>query len=231
MPLGLRGATLRETMDKQEIKHKARRILDPVVDRLASMGVSPTLVSVFALFFSLFGAYEVARGSLFAGGVWLLIAGVCDMLDGQLARKRGTETHFGAFIDSTFDRITEFAYFGGLIIYFTTRPEGFSVFVVFVTLVALTASVLISYARARLEGLGYDGTVGLLERPERIALLIAGLLLGRYLLVLALMLLALGSVFTVYQRIRHAYEVTQGGADAPEGTRDEVDGHVTSTEE
>jgi CDP-diacylglycerol--glycerol-3-phosphate 3-phosphatidyltransferase len=196
--------------EKKNFKDKARRILDPVVALLASMGVSPMLVSIFGLVFSLYGAIVVARGSLFVGGVWLIVAGLCDVLDGSLARDRGSESRFGAFIDSTFDRISELAYFSGLIVYYVTRPqEHVSGFLVTLVCVVLGASFLISYARARLEGLGYECRVGLLERPERLALLILGLLLGSRVLAVVLIILAVGSLITVAQRIRHGYVVTR----------------------
>jgi CDP-diacylglycerol--glycerol-3-phosphate 3-phosphatidyltransferase len=195
--------------DRKTFKESARRLLDPVVSLLASLSVSPMLVSLFGLVFSLYGALLVARGSLFWGGVWLVFSGLCDVLDGSLARHRGIESKFGAFVDSTFDRISELAYLCALIIYYVTRPQGYSVFIIVVVCIVLSASLLISYARARLEGLGYSCTVGLMERPERLALLIAGLVFGSRFLAVVLVVLAAGSTVTVAQRIRHAYLVTR----------------------
>jgi CDP-diacylglycerol--glycerol-3-phosphate 3-phosphatidyltransferase len=195
--------------DKQTFKDNARRVLNPIVSFLGSLGVSPMLVSIFGLVISVYGATVVARGSLFWGGVWLIVAGLCDVLDGSLARSRNTASRFGAFIDSTFDRISELAYFSGLIIYYVTRPQGFSVSLIVLVCVVLGASFLISYARARLEGLGYECKVGWMERPERLALLIVGLLLGSRVLAVVLVILAAGSVITVAQRIRHGQIVTR----------------------
>jgi CDP-diacylglycerol--glycerol-3-phosphate 3-phosphatidyltransferase len=197
-----------ERMDKQTFKNRARVVLDPVVSLLASLGLSPMLVSIFGLVFSVYAGYVIATGSLFRGGLWLIVAGLCDVLDGSLARRRGVETKFGAFIDSTLDRVAELAAFAGLIIYYITRPAGFSSFIIAVVLVALGASFLISYARARLEGLGYSCKVGIMERPERLVLLIAGLLLGSRVLFIAILVLAAGATITVLQRIRHGYVVT-----------------------
>jgi CDP-diacylglycerol--glycerol-3-phosphate 3-phosphatidyltransferase len=195
--------------DKKAFKDNARRLLDPVVSFLGSLGVSPMLVSVFGLVFSFYGATMVARGLLFWGGVWLLVAGLCDVLDGSLARSRGMESRFGAFIDSTFDRISELAYLSALIVYYVTRPQGYSASLIVLVCVVLGASFLISYTRARLEGLGYECKVGLMERPERLTLLIAGLLFGSRVLAVVLVILAVGSVITVIQRIRHGYLVTR----------------------
>jgi CDP-diacylglycerol--glycerol-3-phosphate 3-phosphatidyltransferase len=202
-------------MSSKDFKEKARGILNPVVSSLSSVGVPPILVSIFGLIFSLYGAYVVAKGSLFAGAIWLLVSGLCDVLDGSIARHSGTASRFGAFIDSTLDRVTEFAYFTGLVIYYITRPQGYSVFMVVVVMIALAGSVLVSYTRARLEGLGYDCKVGIMERPERIALLLVGLLLGSKVLAFVLVLLAVGSVFTTLERIGHGYRVTQTDPPGP----------------
>jgi CDP-diacylglycerol--glycerol-3-phosphate 3-phosphatidyltransferase len=195
--------------DKQTFKDNARRLLDPVVSFLGSLGVSPMLVSIFGLVIGVYGATVVARGSLFWGGVWLVVAGLCDVVDGALARSQNAASRFGAFIDSTFDRISELAYFSGLIVYYVTRPQGYSVSLIVLVCIVLGASFLISYARARLEGLGYECKVGWMERPERLALLIVGLLFGSRVLAVVLVILAAGSVVTVIQRIRHGYLVTR----------------------
>jgi len=195
--------------DKQTFKDNARRVLNPIVSLLGSLGISPMLVSIFGLVISVYGATVVARGSLFWGGVWLIVAGLCDVLDGSLARSQNTASRFGAFIDSTFDRISELAYFSGLIIYYVTRPQGYNVSLIVLVCVVLGASFLISYARARLEGLGYECKVGWMERPERLVLLIVGLLLGSRVLAVVLVILAAGSVITVAQRIRHGHIVTR----------------------
>jgi CDP-diacylglycerol--glycerol-3-phosphate 3-phosphatidyltransferase len=195
--------------DKQAFKDNARRLLNPIASFLGSFGVSPMLVSVFGLVISVYGATVVARGSLFWGGIWLIIAGLCDVLDGSLARNQNMVTRFGAFIDSTFDRISELAYYSGLIVYYITRPQGYTVSLVVLVCVVLGASFLVSYTRARLEGLGEECKVGWMERPERLALLIAGLLFGSRVLAVVLVILAVGSVITVAQRIRHGHIVTR----------------------
>ncbi len=204
-------------MDKREFKNYARRILDPVVTWLASMSVPPLLVSLFGLAFSLYGALVVARGSLALGGVFLLLSGLCDVLDGDLARRRGVASRFGAFLDSTLDRVAEFAYFCGFLYYIVNRPGGYSDFMFVVTLVALTGSVLTSYVRARAEGLGFECTVGIMERPERIAVLSVGLFLGYRVLSIVLTLLAITTTYTFVQRILHVHRVATA-ADQPQET-------------
>ncbi|MGD8413634.1 MAG: CDP-alcohol phosphatidyltransferase family protein [Candidatus Latescibacterota bacterium] len=195
-------------MEKREFKLYARKILDPVVSVLTSLGVPPLLVSLVGLLLSVYGAVVVARGQLALGGLFLLLSGLCDVLDGDLARRRGMASRFGAFLDSTLDRVAEFAFFGGFLYYLIHRPGGPGDFVFVVTITALTGSVMTSYARARAEGLGYDCTVGIMERPERIAALTLGLLLGYRAMIVILTALAGATMYTFLQRILHVRRVS-----------------------
>jgi CDP-diacylglycerol--glycerol-3-phosphate 3-phosphatidyltransferase len=190
-------------MDKRSVQHSARRVLDPVVNSLASMNISPMLVSAFGVAFSLWGAVVVARGSLLGGGIFLLIAGICDVLDGDLARKLDRASSFGAFIDSLLDRVSEFAYYGGIMMFIFRDRNDVPLYEPVVILLALMGSVLTSYARARAEGLGIECKVGVMERPERIALLAIGLMAGYKFLMAVMMLLAVTTMVTVVQRVRH----------------------------
>ncbi len=194
-------------MDKRALQSGARRILDPVVSLLVSYGVSPLLVTVFGLLLSIWGGVVVARGSLRLGGVFLLLAGLCDVLDGDVARRLGKASSFGAFIDSVLDRLSEFAYFGGILLFVVRGPGSYSYYEPVVILLALTGSILTSYARARAEGLGIECKVGVMERPERIGLLAIGLIAGYRFLMAVMILLAVTSLYTVMQRIRHVHRV------------------------
>ncbi len=191
---------------KVEIKNKLRGFLDPLVDILNQLGVTPLAVTLFGLALSFIGAIYVASGRLTAGAVILIISGICDTLDGSLARRSGSETAFGAFIDSTGDRVTEMAYFGALI-YFISRQDPVNLFLVFFLLVALAGSFLTSYARARAEGLGLECTIGWVERPERLVLLVIGLLLGRTVLITVILILAILTVATFIQRVLHVRRI------------------------
>jgi CDP-diacylglycerol--glycerol-3-phosphate 3-phosphatidyltransferase len=196
-------------MDKQAFKNKARGILNPIVSALAVLGIPPVFISFLGLMLSFFGAVVLSRGSLFWAGIILLAAGLCDVIDGSLARARNLASRYGAFIDSTFDRITEFAYFGGIIIYLIGNPQGYSLFEILAAFIALAGSIMTSYTRARAEGLGFQCTVGMFERPERLALLVFGLLLGRRVLVGVLVVLSVTTVITTLQRIFHIYRLTR----------------------
>jgi CDP-diacylglycerol--glycerol-3-phosphate 3-phosphatidyltransferase len=150
----------------------------------------------------------VAKGSLLAGGIFLLLAGLCDVLDGDLARRLNRASRFGAFIDSTLDRVSEFVLFGGVLMYVVRRPNDYPLYEPVVVLLALMGSVLTSYARARAEGLGIECKVGVMERPERLGLLALGLILGHRFLMAVMMLLAVTSLFTVVQRILHVHRAS-----------------------
>lgn len=154
----------------------------------------------------------VAGLVLISGSVWLLASGqhgwaallivlasAFDMLDGALARAKNESSRIGAFLDSTLDRYSEAVIFLGLLLYYIRRePDSTGVTLIYVTIVG---SILVSYVRARAEGLGFDCKVGLLERPERIILIVFGLLTGWMLPVLWLM--AVLTHITALQRMIH----------------------------
>jgi len=102
--------------EKSQVKNYIRGLLDPLVTFISHLGITPVAITVSGVVISLVGAFFVAGGRLFSGALFLLISGICDIVDGSLARKGRKVTVFGAFIDSTGDRITEMAYFGALII-------------------------------------------------------------------------------------------------------------------
>jgi CDP-diacylglycerol--glycerol-3-phosphate 3-phosphatidyltransferase len=206
-------------MDKRAVQHTARRVLDPVINFLASMHISPMLVSAFGVVLSLWGAVVVARGSLLGGGIFLILAGVCDVLDGDLARKLGRASSFGAFIDSLLDRVSELAFYGGILMFVFRDRNDVPIYEPVVILLALMGSILTSYARARAEGIGIECKVGVMERPERIALMALGLIAGYKFLLAVMMLLAVTTLVTVVQRVRHVQRVA-AARDGAEHTTD-----------
>ena len=192
-------------MDKRALQANARKVLDPVVNALVAFHISPLLVSLFGLALAVWGGVVAARGSLRAAGIFLLLAGLCDVLDGDVARRLGKSSRFGAFIDSMLDRMSEFVLFGGILLYVVRRPAGFELYEPVVIMLALMGSVMTSYARARAEGVGIECKVGVMERPERIALMAIGLIAGYRFLMAVMILLAATSLYTVFQRIRHVH--------------------------
>jgi CDP-diacylglycerol--glycerol-3-phosphate 3-phosphatidyltransferase len=181
------------------IKDDARRLLDPAVALLARLGVSPALISLLGLVLSAVSGVLVGRGGLRAGAGCLILAALCDVLDGQLARRTGQASRFGAFLDSCLDRLGEGAVFLGLVLYLGPRGPGW----VAVAVLALLFSTMVSYARARAEGLGLSGKAGFLERPERLVVLILALLIGGRGLEFLLLGLTVLAAWTFLARVRY----------------------------
>lgn len=199
-----------DAVSKSAWKEQGRAALAPLVRTLANFGVTPTGVTFFGLGLHVLGAVWIAFGNLAGGGFVLLLAAVCDALDGALARETGQVSRFGAFLDSTIDRVDETVVFAGIAAYFLRTPSAWGDFWAIVSLLVLAGSLITSYARARAEGLGLECSVGVFERPERVAVTLLGLFLGTIALGLALLVLLFFSWFTVYQRIQHVRGQLQG---------------------
>ena len=182
------------------------KIAAPVARVLERLGLTPNGVTLFGLALNFGVAVVLALGYTAWGGWLLLLAGAFDALDGALARQMNRKTRFGGFLDSTCDRYAEAAIFLGLMIPFLRAgPQGqMQVILIFVTLVG---SILVSYTRARAEGLGLDCKVGLLTRLERFLIMAAALILNQ--VTLALWFLAVLTHFTALQRIAYVRRITR----------------------
>jgi len=190
-----------------------RGVTGPAIDFLERAGVHADAITYAQLVLSVWSAMAFWTGCIFLGGVWVLIAGTLDVMDGDLARRGGSAGPRGALIDSVVDRWAEAITFFGVGAYF--RHE----WVVLVVILAAVSSQMVSYVRARAEGLGVDLHMGSLQRPERYVLLGFGAcgsglvshlvcaITGQHhdaVLVIALVLLAALSTWTVIERMRHA---------------------------
>jgi CDP-diacylglycerol--glycerol-3-phosphate 3-phosphatidyltransferase len=151
------------------------------------------------------GAYIISQGRMTIGGIVLLVFVLVDVLDGTMARLRGEPSDFGGFVDSVSDRYAEFITFGGLAYFFLSHDNHLGVMVTFL---ALAGSVLVSYVKARAEGLGFTAKVGILTRVERYIVLIPLLIFTQPFIAVAIIAL-LGNI-TAFQRI--AYVRVQGHA-------------------
>ncbi|MGE0134427.1 MAG: CDP-alcohol phosphatidyltransferase family protein [Dehalococcoidia bacterium] len=171
-------------------------VLAPIVAALAGAGVTPNMLSVAGLLGNGAAGVLVARGDLVAAGIVMLLASGLDMLDGALARATGKAGPVGALIDSTFDRVSEAAVLFGVLWYALDRGHDDQAALAFV---AVVGSMLVSYVRARVEGLGERLTDGLFTRAERVVLLALALLFG--FLRGALWVLAVLTVVTAAQRL------------------------------
>jgi CDP-diacylglycerol--glycerol-3-phosphate 3-phosphatidyltransferase len=187
----------------------ARRITEPLKTALAKSRIKPNTLTWIALAISLIAAAAIATRYLFIGGLLVLLSGFFDILDGAVARLTNKVTRFGALLDSTFDRISDAAFFLGLFILYL--PSGGIVEMILVFL-ALISSFLTSYIRARAEAIGINCTVGLFTRAERIIILALGLLLNPlygFSIFIALILIVVLGFVTVGQRLMYVWEQTK----------------------
>lgn len=189
-----------------------RHWLLPLALSLGRMGLSPNALSFVGLGLTFVAAALVASGSLLAGGIMVLVAGAFDMLDGQLARATKQASTFGALLDSTLDRVAEAVVLFGLTYYYLL--DG-AVTQVMLIVIALEGSLLVSYVKARAEGLGLRCDVGWFQRPERVIALAVALILGGFgftrAVTLVLWLLAVITNITAAQRVWHIWRQTGGG--------------------
>ena len=186
--------------------------VNPLVERLIRAGVRPNTITTIGTGLVLISAVVDATGHIRIGGLLLLLSGVADTLDGQVARGGAMVTRFGAFYDSTIDRVGDGATFIGIGAFLLTAPDvAYRTPAVILCMIAILGSVLVSYARARAEGLGIDCKVGIAQRAERVlGLGLASLVFGagRHALLLEAIvaLLAVASIITVVQRFVYVHQ-------------------------
>ncbi len=183
-------------------RNLAYRITDPIVGILSKRGIKPNALTLINLALNIIAAYVIATGHFFLGGVLVLVAGLFDLLDGALARFTKQTTKFGAILDSVADRISEAAILCGLLIWYIPQQEAsLEIVLVFIVLIG---SFLVSYIRARAEGLGWQCQVGLFTRAERIIVLAIGLLINQ--VFIALCVLVVFVFITVVQRLVYLWK-------------------------
>ena len=172
-----------------------RSLVEPVALGLARLGLTPNAVTALGFLGNAGAAVLVGQGHFLWGGILLLAAGAMDILDGALARATARATPFGALFDSVVDRLSEAAVFLGLLVFYQGRSRELTVLIY----VAATGSFLVSYLRARAEGIGLELREGLFTRAERVTLLALGLIIDQVRVVL--WLLAVLSLLTALQRL------------------------------
>jgi len=151
-----------------------QRILDGIVSLLARLNPNPNLLSVMGLGINVFAALLYGYGQFFFAGLVMIFANIFDLLDGRVARLTGRVTKFGAFLDSSLDRLSDMVVFLGIVIFYSRDTEYHSTLYAALTGAALIGSVMVSYTSARAESLIPKCDVGFLRRPERVVLLILG---------------------------------------------------------
>jgi CDP-diacylglycerol--glycerol-3-phosphate 3-phosphatidyltransferase len=183
-------------------RNLAYRITNPIVRILSKSGITPNALTLISLALNIVTAYIIATGHFLLGGVLVLVSGSFDLLDGALARFTKQTTNFGAILDSTVDRISEAAILCGLLIWYVPQ-EGASLKIILI-FVVLIGSFLVSYIRARAEGLGWQCQVGLFTRAERVIVLAIGLLINQ--IFIALCVLVVFVFITVVQRLVYLWK-------------------------
>jgi phosphatidylinositol phosphate synthase len=193
------------------------RAVRPLGNFFARTGVHPNILSIAGLVLSGGSGFLYSQGRFFWAAWVVLLAGICDTLDGQIARQAKKNSPFGAFFDSTLDRYSDMLLFIGLAYYFSggypssasEAQAQASPWTVVAIVLAVAGSFMVSYTRARAEGLGLQCNAGMMQRPERITLLIMGSLLGSipavgtFLLKLTLLVLAVSVNLTAFYRMHY----------------------------
>jgi len=219
----------------ERLRPGTRALLAPVTGALVALGVRADHVTVVGTLISLAAAVAFFEGMFRTGAILLAVSGLCDILDGEVARRRDVRSRFGAFLDSTLDRFADAVVLAGLAGFYLVHlvdlvlqpqraveeisrglePRTWAL-VSLTAIAALIGSLLVSYTRARAEGLGLDCKVGWFERPQRMVLLIvAGAFGVGPWMSGALLLLVVLSFVTAGQRVAHVWKITRGaGMDA-----------------
>jgi CDP-diacylglycerol--glycerol-3-phosphate 3-phosphatidyltransferase len=190
---------------------RVRKGFEQMLSALQKLHVTPNQVTVFGTLLNVAAAVLIAVDHLIYAGIVFLLAGCCDMLDGALARRSQQSTKWGAFLDSTLDRVSEGVVLAAIV--YLLASEGRALDASLASL-ALLGSLLVSYTRARAESLEVECKVGIMSRPERIILIALGLFFD--VLSYAIYILLALTAFTVIQRVVHTYrqmrrETEQGG--------------------
>jgi CDP-diacylglycerol--glycerol-3-phosphate 3-phosphatidyltransferase len=185
----------------KRIKPAFEKTVSPIIDIFHKLKISPNLLTISGIIFTAVGSYFLYREEFFLAGVFILFGNLCDALDGTLARKYNQSSTFGAFLDSVVDRISDF-----LPLIAIAGIYRHDEFMFFISLSAVVFSFLVSYTRARAEGLGINCSVGFFERPERSVVLIVSIFLE--IIDIAVIVVALGAAITALQRILCVYKKT-----------------------
>ena len=190
-------------------------VTQPVAKRIAALGITANMLTITGLLFGIGAGVCIALGRLKLAGALILIGGTFDLMDGAVARLSKVNNPFGALLDSVVDRYSEGVIFVGLAVYFLIWEQEKVVTGLVLTCLGLISAFLVSYVRARAEGLRVECKVGLMQRPERIILLSLGVLFRNVfinvnLLVVALWVLVIFSHITVLQRVAFALKKFHG---------------------
>jgi CDP-diacylglycerol---glycerol-3-phosphate 3-phosphatidyltransferase len=209
---------------EQKARDVSRPFLESIGVALARRRISADGVTLAGLLLTIAVAVLAGLGLFRWAGLLYIPAAICDALDGTVARVSGRTSRFGAFLDSTIDRIEEALVFLGVAVYYAR--VGGPVEIPLLLLVTFS-SLMVSYTRARAEGLGLECKVGFMTRPPRVVVMIVGLILDQMLI--ALVLLAVTTLFTTFQRVYHVWRLIGGGREGQEPPPPSPPGDATPT--
>lgn len=197
-------------MLSERLRNWAEGFRAPFARALGRLGISPNALTVLGYLLNLLVMYVLATGHLQLGGILVALASLFDGLDGAVAREMEQTSIFGAFLDSVTDRFSEGTVFLGLLLWYLRSTAQQELPLIYL---AIFGSLMVSYTRARAEGLGIECKIGLLTRFERVALLAIGLIAQQ--VRLALWVIAILANVTAIQRIYHVWRVTRGQDERP----------------
>jgi CDP-diacylglycerol--glycerol-3-phosphate 3-phosphatidyltransferase len=173
-----------------------KNVIDPIAKGLLKVGITPNTITAIGFLLSTVVAIFASQGKFTVAGLILLVAAPLDVVDGSMARLIGIPTQYGSLIDSVTDRYSELVVFGGMMFYFISTQNTLAAMLVYI---AAAGSVLVSYVKARAEGLNLSAKVGLLTRVERLIILIICLIFN--IPMVALWIIAVLANFTAIQRL------------------------------
>jgi CDP-diacylglycerol--glycerol-3-phosphate 3-phosphatidyltransferase len=196
------------------LKNGALRVIEPAISLLARNRVSPNAITTVGTLVTVAAGVVYATGHIMTAGWIMAVTAFFDVIDGEVARRTGRCTVFGAFYDSSLDRVADGALMAGLTVFYATNPIHHNIYMMVVCLVGIVGTFMVSYTRARAESLGIDAKVGVMQRPERIVLLSApqalfGLFWNGWVLIAIVILLSVTAWITAVQRIAFVYDATK----------------------
>ena len=212
---------------RKAVEHWLVGILQPIIDAMVRRRVHPNVLSTMGFLVTMSSAFAFGYNHIRTAGFLILLGGVFDIFDGRVARATGLASQFGAFYDSTLDRISEIAVYVGLLsLYNDYHPELGDVGTIYAIMLAMAGSLMISYTRARAEALGIDCKVGLMQRGERVVMIgLAALIFGGsdsgLALRIVIIAVAILANLTAFHRIIWVYQHTREPRTEPAETGSE----------
>lgn len=188
------------------------KIIIPLADFFKSLNMNPNTLTTLGTIFTIVGAIFFALSYLRTGGLFIVFGAICDTMDGRIARDGGKKSKFGALYDSVMDRYSEFIMFFGIAVYFVRHESYWTSVAIFA---AVGGSVMVSYVRARAEGLGLECSVGMMQRTERITYISVASVIGdlpivhEVVLIIVIWIIAILANYTAIQRMVYIYKITR----------------------